>query len=79
MAKQEKELLEERGEIDAEDWDCLKWKSNFKYNLVRNIGKKLKGDEKDKAIKEVEKAAMWLVQYGGAMKIPVWQIIYNQR
>ena len=79
MAKQEKELLEERGEIDAEDWDCLKWKSNFKYNLVRNIGKKLKGDEKDEAIKEVEKAAMWLVQYGGAMKIPVWQIIYNQR
>lgn len=79
MAKQEKELLEERGEIDAEDWDCLKWKSNFKYNLVRNIGKKLKGDEKDKAIKEVEKAAIWLVQYGGAMKIPVWQIIYNQR
>lgn len=79
MAKQEKELLEERGEIDAEDWDCLKWKSNFKYNLVRNIGKKLKGDEKDKAIKEVGKAAMWLVQYGGAIKIPVWQIIYNQR
>ncbi len=79
MAKQEKELLEERGEIDAEDWDCLKWKSNFKYNLVRNIGKKLKGDEKDKAIKEVEKAAIWLVQYGGAMKIPVWQVIYNQR
>lgn len=79
MAKQEKELLEERGEIDAEDWECLKWKSNFKYNLVRNIGKKLKGEEKDKAIKDVEKAAIWLVQYGGAMKIPVWQIIYNQR
>ena len=79
MAKQEKELLEERREIDAEDWECLKWKSKFKYNLVRNIGKKLKGDEKDKAIKEVEKAALWLVQYGGAMKIPVWQIIYNRR
>lgn len=79
MAKQEKALLEEREEIDAEDWDCLKWKSSFKYNLARNIGNKLKGDEKDKAIKEVEKAAIWLVQHGGAMKIPVWQIIYNQR
>ncbi|MCR4292876.1 MAG: type III-A CRISPR-associated protein Cas10/Csm1 [Candidatus Kuenenia sp.] len=79
MAKQEKALLEEREEIDVEDWDCLKWKSGFKYNLARNIGNKLKGDEKDKAIKEVEKAAIWLVQYGGAMKIPVWQIIYNQR
>jgi len=78
MAKQEKEL-KEMDEIGADDWECLKWVSKFKYNLVRNIGKKLKGDEKDKAIKEVEKAAIWLVQYGGAMKIPVWQIIYNRR
>ncbi|BBO16797.1 CRISPR-associated protein, Csm1 family [Candidatus Brocadia pituitae] len=78
MAKQEKEL-KEMDEIGADDWECLKWVSKFKYNLVRNIGKKLKGNEKDKAIREVEKAAIWLVQYGGAMKIPVWQIIYNQR
>lgn len=62
-----------------EDLECLKWRAKFKYNLVRNIGKNLKGEEKDRAIKEVEKAADWFIQYGGAMKIPIWQIIYNQR
>lgn len=75
MAKQANELEE----FESEDWECLKWRAMFKYNLVRNIGKHLKGEERDRAIKEVEKAALWLEQYGGAMKVPVWQIIYNQR
>ena len=79
MAKQEKELLKIKEGVDMEEMECLKWHAKFKYNLVRNIGKDLKGDEKEKAIKEVEKAAVWLTQYGGAMKIPIWQIIYNQR
>ncbi|MBI5326741.1 MAG: type III-A CRISPR-associated protein Cas10/Csm1 [Deltaproteobacteria bacterium] len=79
MAKQEKELLKIKEGVDMEEMECLKWHAKFKYNLVRNIGKDLKGEEKDKAIKEVERAAEWLIQYGGAMKIPVWQIIYNQR
>ncbi len=79
MAKQEKELIKMKEGVDMEELECLKWRAKFKYNLVRNIGKDLKGDEKNEAIKEVEKAAIWLNQYGGAMKIPIWQIIYNQR
>jgi len=79
MAKQAKELIADGEGIETEDWECLKWRAMFKYNLVRNIGKNLKGEERDKAIKEVEKAALWLEQYGGAMKVPVWQIIYNRR
>ncbi len=79
MAKREKILLTEKRTIDFEEMECLKWKAMFKYNLARNIGKGLKGEEKEKAMKEVEKAADWLINYGGAMKIPVWQIIYNQR
>ncbi|MBI4680981.1 MAG: type III-A CRISPR-associated protein Cas10/Csm1, partial [Nitrospirae bacterium] len=79
MSKLEKELLKVQEGVDMEEMECLKWHAKFKYNLVRNIGKDLKGEEKDKAIKEVERAAEWLIQYGGAMKIPVWQIIYNQR
>lgn len=79
MAKQEKELLKVKEGIDMEEWECLKWRAKFKYNLVRNVGKNLKGEEKEKAIKEVEKAAEWFIRYGGAMKIPIWQIIYNQR
>lgn len=77
MAKQEKELNKDI--VDMEEMECLKWRAKFKYNLVRNIGKDLKGEDKNQAIREVEKSADWLIQYSGAMKIPVWQIIYNQR
>jgi CRISPR-associated protein Csm1 len=79
MAKQEKELLKTKEGVDIEEWECLKWHAKFRYNLVRNIGKDLKGDKKDNAIKEVEEAAKWLEDYDGTMKIPIWQIIYNQR
>jgi len=79
MAKQEKALLGRKESIDFDEMECLKWKSMFKYNLARNIGKGLKGEEKEKAMREVEKSAHWLTTYGGAMKIPIWQIIYNQR
>lgn len=81
MAGSEKELRElmSDGGIDISEMGCFKWYSMFKYALIRNVGKNLKGEEKNIAINEVEKAVDWLVQYGGAMKIPVWQIIYNQR
>jgi len=79
MAKLEKELLKAKEGLDMEEMECLKWHAKFKYNLVRNIGKDLKEEDKNQAIREVEKSADWLIQYAGAMKIPVWQIIYNQR
>lgn len=76
MARQANEL---KGVIEMEDWECLKWRSKFKYNLVRNIGRHLKGEEKEKAIKEVEKAAEWLETFEGKLKIAVGQVIYNRR
>ncbi|HHT9125981.1 MAG TPA: type III-A CRISPR-associated protein Cas10/Csm1 [Candidatus Brocadiia bacterium] len=79
LARQEKELRDIKEGVSMEELECLKWHAMFKYNLVRNIGKHLKGDEKDKTIKEVEKAAEWIKDYGGALKIPIWQVIYNQR
>ncbi len=82
LANQERELkkLLDAGErIDLEEMECLKWGAKFKYNLVRNIGKNLRGDRRDDAVREIETAADWLIKYGGAIKIPLWQIIYNQR
>lgn len=84
MTGKEKELLDVLKEMNTkgvaiEDCECLKWKAMFRYALARNVGNKLKGEEKERAIAEVEKAADWLVRYSGAMKIPVWQIMYNQR
>ena len=78
MRRQEQEVLADKT-VHLEDMECLKWRSRFKYTVVRNIGKKLKGDEKEKAINEAMKTADWLETYGGALKIPLWQIIYNRR
>lgn len=79
LAQQEKELLRAKVPIELDEMECLTWKALFKYTLARNIGKGLKGEEKERAMKEVEHAANWLMTYGGALKIPIWQIIYNQR
>lgn len=79
MAKYAAELLEAGEGIEADDWEYLKWRALFKYTLVRNVGKHLKGAEKDAAIQEVGTAVDWFEQYASAVKIPIWQIIYNQR
>jgi CRISPR-associated protein Csm1 len=82
LSGQERELtnlLDAGNRIGLDEMECLKWGATFKYNLVRNIGKNLRGDERAEAVREVERAADWLKRYGGAMKIPVWQIIYNRR
>jgi CRISPR-associated protein Csm1 len=79
MAKQEKQIQDSKINIQLEDMECLKWRARFKYTVVRNIGRHLKGDEKNEAIEEVMKSAEWLDTHHGALKIPLWQIIYNQR
>lgn len=79
MAKQEKELLSTNEGIEKDEWECLKWRAMFRYNLIRNIGKNLRGNERERAINDVANIALWIDKYGGAMNIPVWQIIYNYR
>lgn len=78
MKRQEDEL-KQAGFIYLEDMECLKWRARFKYTVVRNTGKKLKGEEKQKAIEEVMQIAEWLEEFGGALRIPLWQVIYNRR
>jgi CRISPR-associated protein Csm1 len=79
MRRQEQDLLKKSGSIYLEDMECLKWRARFRYTIARNIGKKLKDDEKQEAIKEVMQVAEWLEKYGGILRIPLWQIIYNRR
>jgi CRISPR-associated protein Csm1 len=78
MRRQEQELIKS-GNIYIEDMECLKWRARFKYTIVRNIGRKLKDDEKQKAINEAMQVADWLEKYCGALRIPLWQVIYNRR
>jgi CRISPR-associated protein Csm1 len=76
MRKQEEEIIK-IGSVYLEDMECLKWRSRLKYAIVRNIGRKF--DDKQKTIDDAMKVADWLETYKGALKIPLWQIIYNRR
>jgi CRISPR-associated protein Csm1 len=79
MAKQKEEILGGNDVIEMDDWEVLMWESKFRYNLVRNIAKTLKGEERERAVREVEQAAKWLQDYGGALKTVIWWIIYDRR
>lgn len=79
MASIEKSIREKQTLITPRDWNCLKWRSMFRYSIIRNVGKKLKNDEKVKTVEDIEKSVVWFEKYGSAMKIPIWKIIYNQR
>lgn len=79
MRQLEEELISSGGNLHIEDMECLKWRALFKYTVVRNIGKELKNDEKHKLIEEVIKTADWLVTYKDALRMPLWQVIYNRR
>ncbi len=78
MVKKEKELIGLKN-IKLEDMECLKWRSKLKYSVIRNVGKRFKGNEKDMAVEEVLKSVLWLDTYVGSLKIPLWQILYNNR
>ncbi|MDO9530109.1 MAG: type III-A CRISPR-associated protein Cas10/Csm1 [Syntrophales bacterium] len=79
MSESEKQLLEGEGDIYLEDMECLKWHALFSYTTGRNVGKGLKGEEKDEMIRQFSKVAVWLGEYGGKLKIALWDVIYNYR
>jgi|Deesub1362A_J573_1020465.scaffolds.fasta_scaffold00319_33 CRISPR-associated protein Csm1 len=80
MRKKEEGLKNRKGHFSMEDLECLKWRSMHKYMSARNIGKKLKGEERKKIIVEIsEQIAYWLETFGGALKVPLWWTIYDQR
>ena len=76
MAALEKQVLD--GErIDLEDMDSLKWRALFKYSLARNLDQKK--EDREKAMREMEVMAVWLDQYRGAVRIPLWHVLYEKR
>ncbi len=79
LAKLEKEVISQQG-VRIEDMECLKWRAHFRYTTERNIGKNMKNEaDKQSARKEFGSAAQWLDQYGGRLKIALWDLIYNNR
>jgi len=79
LANLEKEVLREGG-VKIEDMECLKWRSLFRYTTERNIGKMMKDEtDRKKARERFGAAASWLDEFGGRLRIALWDLIYNQR
>lgn len=64
--------------ICRDDFDCLAWRAKFKYSVTRNIGK-MKGGFTESDLDEVLNTAGLFEKYGRAMRIPIWQILYERR
>jgi len=79
MAEQEKRLVN-AGHIHVSDLACMRWRALLAYSLERNIGKDIRKDAREKAIREVRnKLAQWILDYGAKLKMPLWEIIYTIR
>lgn len=78
LAGREKIALE-RGDVDLQDLDAMKWRSMFGYTVQRNLNASLKGPARDKAMMDVALMADWMNRYGAAVIIPLWHILYDKR
>jgi CRISPR-associated protein Csm1 len=78
LAGREKHILKLE-EIPISEMECLKWRAFFHYTVERNVGKGLESHERKSNIEEFNRAAVWLEQYGSALKIALWHVIYNRR
>ncbi len=76
MAEAER-LLGERRSISVHEMACVKWPALFRYALERNLNKKL--DNRDEAMEDVGRTAAWLASHRGAMRIPLWHVLYEKR
>ena len=76
MADKEEEL-NKREAVNMEDMECLKWPALFRYSVARNVtnDKALR----KKALEEMEQAFQWLKSYRGAVRIPLWHLLYEKR
>jgi CRISPR-associated protein Csm1 len=78
MAAKEK-LVMNGDKVNIKDMECLKWRALFRYSTERNIGRGKPSAERKGMVQEFIRVAKWLEDHGGALKIALWDIIYNQR
>ncbi|HEN21412.1 MAG TPA: type III-A CRISPR-associated protein Cas10/Csm1, partial [Desulfobacteraceae bacterium] len=78
MAGKEQEI-KKAGAISIDDMECLKWRALFSYSTQRNVGKGLKDEKREDAIREISRSAKWLEDYGSKLKIALWDVLYNKR
>ncbi|MBW1691495.1 MAG: type III-A CRISPR-associated protein Cas10/Csm1 [Deltaproteobacteria bacterium] len=79
MAEEERNVTSDN-EIHMDDMSCTKWRSFLSYYSERNIAKQIKGEEREEAINQVTSSMThWLTEYGGRLRMPLWDILYNKR
>jgi len=76
MAELEKQIMENET-VELADMESLKWRALFKYSLTRNINRKRDGWQQ--ALAEMDIMALWLEQHRGAVRIPLWHVLYEKR
>lgn len=79
MATMEEQVLK-KDEILKSDMNCLKWRALFYYSAIRNIGKKeTKTKREEFAYELIGYLADWIEKYKGRLRIPLWNVLYNNR
>lgn len=69
--------------VSLSEVQCTKWRALLGYSLERNVKAKDES-EKGEPIQGIRKEmfqtiTQWLETYGGAMKLPLWKLLYSQR
>lgn len=79
LAEEEKRLTDGRP-AHLDDLACLKWRAHLDYFTGRNVARSLKSEARDAAVTQVHQTlADWLTTHGGALKIPLWELLYERR
>ena len=76
MAEEEAGLAKQKT-ISMDALACVKWPALFQYSLARNVTKDK--DKKKEAMEKVGKASEWIKVYRGAMRMPLWHVLYEKR
>ncbi len=66
--------------VQLADLACFKWRAHLAYFTARNVARGLKGGTREDLVKHVhEKLVLWLTTYGGALRLPLWELLYERR
>lgn len=66
--------------VHLDDLACCKWRAHLAYFTGRNVARGLKAEERERIVTDVhEKLALWLSTYGSALRLPLWELLYERR
>ena len=72
MAKESDRIISSSTCIRLEDMECLKWQSRLRYSIVRNTDKSVMDEVLESSLK-------WINCHKGALKMPLWHVLYEKR